>query len=61
VPMKLPLQVTDHTVNINPADLERERGAQAVHSRRHAKREAKKEALRLASELFRGTKYEEER
>jgi uncharacterized membrane protein len=26
VPMKLPLQVTDHTVNIKPADLERERG-----------------------------------
>ena len=26
VPMKLPLQATDHTVNIKPADLERERG-----------------------------------
>ena len=26
VPMKLPLQVTNHTVNIKPADLERERG-----------------------------------
>jgi uncharacterized membrane protein len=26
VPMKLPLQVTNHTVNIKPADLERKRG-----------------------------------
>lgn len=26
VPMKLPLQVTGHTVNIKPTDLERERG-----------------------------------
>ena len=26
VPVKLPLQVTNHTVNIKPADLERERG-----------------------------------
>jgi len=26
VPVKLPFQMTGHTVNIKPADLERERG-----------------------------------